>query len=239
MTFNFVFFYIDTVTKELSNKHKSLDREDITYFIKSIKKHHPESKIIHCTDLLTKSFIDVDLVHRVKFDNNFLMYGKIKSFSTFKIDRTTVYLDPDMLLMKNIPISSIEKKADVFLLKRSFNNKVTVPLNFRGLNFTNHQNKKYIDVYPYVACLVICKQEIFWKKCLDYFNRIDEVYKLWFGDQEIFRLMVEGKIFNFGFIEEKDFACPPQNLDGNSRPFIVHFKGKINKKIIKQYYKYV
>ena len=239
MSIDFVFFYIDTETNELSNKHKSLDREDIIYFIKSIKKYHPESKIIHCTDLFTKSFNDVDLVHRVKFDTNFLMYGKIKSFSTLKINKTTVYLDPDMLVMKKIPISSIEDKADVFLLKRSFNNEVDVPLNFRGLKFSNHQNKKYIDVYPYVACLVICKQEIFWKKCLDYFNKINVVYKLWFGDQEIFRLMVENKDFNFGFVEEKDFACPPQNLKGNTRPFILHFKGKINKQIMKKYYEYV
>ena len=71
MSIDFVFFYIDTETNELSNKHKSLDRDDIIYFIKSIKKYHPESKIIHCTDLFTKSFSDVDLVHRVKFDTNF------------------------------------------------------------------------------------------------------------------------------------------------------------------------
>lgn len=239
MSFNFVFFYIDTETNELSNKHRSLEREDLIYFIKSIKKYHPESKIIHCTDINTKSFEGVDFVHRVKFDTNFLMYGKIKSFSTLKIDRTSIYLDPDMLVMKTIPIDSIENKADVFLLKRTFNNEVDIPLIFRGLKFSNHQDKKYIDVYPYVACLVICKQEIFWKKCLDYFNKINAVYKLWFGDQEIFRLMVENKAFAFGFVEEKDFACPPQNLKGNTRPFIIHFKGKINKQMIKKYYQYV
>ena len=239
MSFNFVFFYIDTETNELSNKHKSLEREDLIYFIKSIKKYHPESKIIHCTDLITKSFDDVDFIHRVKFDRNFLIHGRVKSYSTLKINRTSIYLDPDMLVMKNIPINSIEDKADVFLLKRSFNNEANVPLNFRGLKFSNHQNKKYVDVYPYIACLVICKQEIFWKKCLDYFNKINVVYKLWFGDQEIFRLMVEKKTFTFGFIEEKDFACPPQNLKGNTRPFIIHFKGKINKLLIKKYYEYV
>ncbi len=239
MSFNFVFFYIDTKNDKLSNKHKSIEREDVIYFINSIKKYHPQSKIIHCTDIITKSFDGVDVVHRVKFDTNFLMYGKIKSFSTLKIDRTSIYLDPDMLIMKTVPIDSIENKADVFLLKRTFNNEANIPLVFRGLKFSNHQNKKYTDVYPYIACLVICKQQIFWKKCLDYFNNIDYVYKLWFGDQEILRLMVEKKTFTFGFIEEKDFACPPQNLKGNTRPFIIHFKGKINKLMIKKYYEYV
>lgn len=239
MSFNFVFFHIDTNKDDLSNKHRSISREDILYFIKSIKKYHPKSKIIHCTDLRTEAFNSVDTTHRTKFDTNFLMYGKIKSFATLKIDTTSIYLDPDMLVMKSIPITRIEDKADVFLLKRSFNNEVSIPIIFRGLRFLNHQNKKYTDVYPYVACLVICKEEMFWKKCLDYFNVIDDVYKLWFGDQEIFRIMVEQKIFNFGFIEEKDFGCPPQNLNGSSRPFIIHFKGKINKELIKKYYQYV
>ena len=65
------------------------------------------------------------------------------------------------------------------------------------------------------------------------------MYKIWFGDQEIFRKMVENNEFSFGFVEEKDFACPPQYLTGNTRPFIVHFKGKINKQIMSKYYNYV
>ena len=35
--------------------------------------------------------------------------------------------------MKKIPISSIEDKADVFLLKRSFNNEVNNIINFKGI----------------------------------------------------------------------------------------------------------
>ena len=112
-----------------------------------------------------------------------------------------------MLVMKNIPIRNIENKADVFLLKRSFNNEVGVPVNFRGLKFLNHQNKKYIDVYPYIGCLIICKHEIFWKKCLDYFNKIENVYKSWFGDQEIFRLMVEYRDFSLVLLKKR-FCVP-------------------------------
>ena len=239
MSYNFIFFYTDTKTSELSSKHSSIERESIEYFISSIKKYHPQSSIIHCTDLLTKSFDGIDSVHRTKFDTNFLMYGKIKLFSTLEINKTSVYLDPDMLIMRNIPISTIEKKADVFLLKRSFGNNAPMPSIFRGLKYSKHLNKKFVDIYPYVACLVICKNTLFWKKCLSYFKDIESVYKIWFGDQEIFRQIVEQKKFSFGFVDEKDFACPPQNLKGNNRPFILHFKGKTNKELIKQYYKYV
>ena len=239
MNYNFIFFYIDTRTDELSNKHSSIERESIEYFISSIKKYHPRSTVIHCTDLLTKSFDSVDSIHRTKFDTNLLMYGKIKSFSTLEINRTSIYLDPDMLIMRNIPLSTIEKKADVFLLKRSFNNNNIIPTTFRGLKFSKHLNKTYEDIYPYVACLVICKNKNFWQNCLDYFKDIENVYKIWFGDQEIFRRIVEGKKFSFGFVDEKDFSCPPQHLKGNNRPFILHFKGKTNKELIEQYYKYV
>ena len=73
MNYNFIFFYITTRTDELSNKHSSIERDSIEFFINSIKKHHPGSSVIHCTDLLTKSFDGVDSIHRTKFDSNFLM----------------------------------------------------------------------------------------------------------------------------------------------------------------------
>ena len=239
MNYNFIFFCVDTFRPEISNQYIKIERESIGYFIDSIKKYHPQCSITHCTDLLTKSFHGVDNVHRTQFDPNYLMYGKIKSFSTLKINKTSIYLDPDMLIMKNIPIDKFIDRADVFLLKRSFNNYSNLPLFFRNLKFTKHKSKNYITIYPYVACFVICKKEIFWERCLKYFDQIENVYKIWFGDQEIFRKMVENNEFSFGFVEEKDFACPPQYLTGNTRPFIVHFKGKINKKIMSKYYNYV
>ena len=239
MDYNFIFFHIDTKREELSNKHANIERESIVYFINSIKKYHPNSRIIHCTDFITESFKEVNQTHRTDFDRNYLMYGKIKSFSTLKINKTSIYLDPDMLLMRNIPINKFEERAEVFLLKRSFNNNVNIPVKFRGLKFLQHENKYYSDLYPYIACLVICKKEKFWKKCLSFFEEIENVYKIWFGDQEILRMIVEKNNFDFGFVEEKDFACPPQNLNGKTRPFIIHFKGKINKEIIKKYYQFV
>ena len=129
MDCNFIFFHIDTKSGELSDLHANIERESIVYFINSIKKYHPNSRIIHCTDLITKSFKEVDQTHRTDFDRNYLMYGKIKSFSTLKIYKTSVYLDPDMLLMRAIPINEFEERAEVFLLKRSFNNEVNIPVN--------------------------------------------------------------------------------------------------------------
>ena len=110
---NFIFFYVDTKTAFLSDRHRGIERENINLFIKSIRKYHTESTIIHCTDISTETFKDVDIVHRKEFDLNHLMVGKIKCFSSFPVNKSSIYLDPDMLMMKAIPLKLFEEKADV------------------------------------------------------------------------------------------------------------------------------
>tara|TARA_X000000950_G_scaffold243081_1_gene297897 strand:- start:55 stop:771 length:717 start_codon:yes stop_codon:yes gene_type:complete len=236
---NFIFFYVDTKTDNLSERHRGIERENIDLFIKSIKKYHNESSIIHCTNMSTETFKDVDIVHREEFDLDHLMVGKVKCFSSLPVNKLSVYLDPDMLLMKTIPIKLFEEKADVFLLKRSFDLSNIMPTTFRKLEFPNHKNKSLENVYPFIACFVILKNQNFWLECLKYFEKLDENYKNWFGDQEIFKKLVEENKYNFAFLEERNFACPPQHLSGKDRPFIVHFKGKYNKELIKNYFKFV
>ena len=58
---NFIFFYVDTKTDYLSERHRGIERENIDLFIKSIKKYHIESTIVHCTDSFTETFKDVDI----------------------------------------------------------------------------------------------------------------------------------------------------------------------------------
>ena len=236
---NFIFFYVDIKTDFLSERHRGIERENIDLFIKSIRKYHTTSTIIHCTDISTETFKDVDIVHREEFDLNHLMVGKIKCFSSFPIDKSSIYLDPDMLVMKSIPIKLFEKKAEVFLLKRSFDLSDIMPTTFRELEYPDHKNKSLENVYPFIGCFVILKNQNFWIDCLKYYERLDENYKNWFGDQEIFKKLVEENNYKFAFLDEKSFACPPQHLSGKDRPFIVHFKGKYNKELIKDYYKYV
>ena len=236
---NFIFFYVDTKTAFLSDRHRGIERENIDLFIKSIRKYHNESTIIHCTDISTETFKDVDIVHREEFDLNHLMVGKIKCFSSFPVNKSSIYLDPDMLVMKAIPLKLFEEKADVFLLKRSFDLSNTIPTTFRKIEFPNHKNKSLKDLYPYIACFVIVKNQNFWLKCLQYFEKLDENYRNWFGDQEIFKKLVEENNYKFAFLDEKNFACPPQHLSGKDRPFIVHFKGKYNKDLIKDYFEFV
>ena len=101
---------MDTKKSCLSERHRGIERENIDLFIKSIRKYHIESTIIHCTDIFTETFKDVDIVHRDKFDLNHIMFGRVKCFSSFTINKTSIYLDPDMLVMKTIPVKSFEEK---------------------------------------------------------------------------------------------------------------------------------
>ena len=52
---NFIFFYVDTKTEYSSRRHRGIERENIDLFIKSIRKYHIESKIVHCTDTTTET----------------------------------------------------------------------------------------------------------------------------------------------------------------------------------------
>ena len=70
----------------LSERHRGIERKNIDLFINSIRKYHIESTIIHCTDIFTETFKDVDIVHREKLDLNYLMFGRVKCFSSFPIN---------------------------------------------------------------------------------------------------------------------------------------------------------
>ena len=81
------------------------------------------------------------------------MVGKIKCFSIFPVDESSIYLDPDMLLMKSIPFKLFEEKADVFLLKRSFDLSNLIPTTFRKIEFPGSLKNKSLKGCLSFYCL--------------------------------------------------------------------------------------
>ena len=68
---NFVFFYIKKNEKKITSKnviHKQ-NEEDISYFVSSIKKNHPNSNIIQCSDLDTPKINGTNVIFRENLDN--------------------------------------------------------------------------------------------------------------------------------------------------------------------------
>ena len=110
-----------------------------------------------------------------------------------------------------------------------------MPTTFRKQKFPNHKTKIW-KISIIIGCFAILKKQNFWLDCLKYYENLNENYKNWFGDQEVFKRLVEENNYKFAYLEEKNFACPPQHLSGKDRPFIIHFKGKYNKELIKKYY---
>ena len=71
-----------------------------------------------------------------------------------------------MLVMKSIPLKLFEDKAEVFLLKRSFDLSNLMPTTFRELEYPDHKNKSLEKVYPFIGCFVILKNQNFWIRFL-------------------------------------------------------------------------
>ena len=85
---NFVFFYVKKTNLESDLVLHEHHHENINYFISSIKKHHPESKIIQCTDLQTDIIQGVDKVFRVNVNQNKIMASRIFCYSKLNLDNS-------------------------------------------------------------------------------------------------------------------------------------------------------
>ena len=62
---NFVFFYLKKQIRNSKFVIHNYDEENLNYFVSSIKKFHPDSKIIQCTDFKTPKVIGVDEIFRI------------------------------------------------------------------------------------------------------------------------------------------------------------------------------
>ena len=236
---NFIFFHVKKTNLTTDFVLHENDDQNFYYFISSIKKNHPESKILQCTDLVTPKIDGVDEVFRMDLDQNKIMEARVLSYSKLDINVPSVYLDTDMLLLKKLPYNLLHDKAEVILLSRSFNKDKFVPEKFRGQTYKEHNNGTLGEIYPFIGCFTISKSNEFWKICYEMYKKLDANYKFWFGDQKILKQVVENKKFNIAFLQESDFACPPTFITDNKTPFILHFKGKASKNLIKKYYDFV
>ncbi len=236
---NFVFFYLKKQIENSKFVIHNYDEVNLNYFVSSIKKFHPNSKIIQCTDFKTPKVMGVDDVFRIDIDQNKIMEGRIYSYAKLNLLEPSIFLDIDMLITKKIPFDLLLDKADVILLKRSFNKTARLPVKFRGQTFLEHQTYNLGEIYPYIGCFVITNTNEFWNDCHLLYENLKDNYKFWFGDQKILKDIVKNKNYKFAFLEEKDFACPPQFINEKKQPFTIHFKGKQSKSLIKDYYNFI
>ena len=236
---NFVFFYVNKTASRSDFVIHEHEEKNINYFIDSIKKNHPESKILQCTDLNSPKITGVDEVFRFNINQNKIMEGRIFAYSKLNLNEPSLYLDTDMLIIKKIPFNLFIDKAEVILLNRSFNKESLIPEVFRGQTYKEHNNGTLSQIYPYIGCFVIANNKNFWPTCYEIYKTLEDNYKFWFGDQKVLKMVVNYKKFKFAFLQESEFACPPYFIDEKKAPFVIHFKGKGTKNLIKKYYNYI
>ena len=233
-----MFFYIQKKETDINpnNIIHSQNDEQVLYFINSIKINHPNCDIIQCTNFTTPKIDGVNKIFRHEVDQNKIMESRIYAYSKLNLESPSIFLDTDMLLIKRIPFELFIKQADVFLLKRSFDLEGKIPKIFRGQTYESHLKGTLGNLYPFIGCLVITKNKDFWRDCYSIYKKLGNNYKFWFGDQKILKEIVNKNIYKFAYLNESDFACPPHFISKIKNPFIVHFKGKKSKSLIKEFY---
>ena len=197
-----------------------------TILVKSLRKRMPTSRIIQCSDRMTKKIEGVtDLLH-FEGDPNNLMTFRLSAFSELKLTETAVYVDTDMIFLRAFDASEVLEDHDAAVCERSFDREglVNPELVMGGFDFgAVYRGKTFREAHPYIACFTITRDSRFW---LESYKRLLEMPKMfhhWFGDQEAIKHLVHSGAFKIKMIPESKFACLPE--EPSDEPIALHFKG--------------
>jgi hypothetical protein len=204
--------------------HVGQDIKPATILVRSIRGHHPNAKIIQCSDQGSPEIADVDTVERFDGDITKLMIFRLQSFAAVTIVGPTWFLDTDMICIRPLP-NNILTRNGVAVCSRQSNSNDLFNHNFRGINFTEYRGMTFGAVYPFLACTTLLSEPTFWNECLNNLLQLDPKFHLWYGDQEAIRNVVNEKRFSVSLLPESLYACPPEFEDTSLPPNIIHFKG--------------
>lgn len=208
----------------------------VNYFVKSILLSNPNAHIIQCSDPNTAKIPGVSEHFILNSNINNLMTFRLEIFSKLNLKRPAIYLDTDMIIFDEININETLSNFDVVCCKRSFNLDAIFSSNFKGLNFNEYENKLLNDVFPYLACFTVSKNNLFWEACYQDILNLDKKFHYWYGDQESIKNIIFSNTFNIGFIPESVFACLPEYVSSvESFPKCIHFKGPERKLLMKNF----
>ena len=211
MTNHFIFFHVGDITLP-------------SLLVKTIRKFNPDSKIHFLTDKITNDINGVDETFRLDLDRNFIMLSRYEIFSKYKFTDPALYIDTDMLLLRPIDIDIFSDK-DVYLCKRENGCNKIFNHNFNGLDFIEYKDKMIGDIYPFIGCFIYTKNYKFWEDCYCRYLKLDDKFKIWYGDQEVLREVYKSREYTFGTINENLISALPEHSDPD-KTFFAHFKSK-------------
>lgn len=207
----------------------------VNMLIKSIKAFNIDSKIIQCSDYETKKFEGVSDIFRIDSNKENLMTFRLEAFSKLSLTNSAIYLDTDILVLRDIPVDKLLGDSDVALCHRSFGRDNFLNTNFKKMNLSEYKNKTLEDVYPILACFTIAKSHAFWGACLEKLYSMDEKFHFWYGDQEAMREIAKSGEFSCQYLNESEVACLPEYYKKNAE-YCLHFKGAQRKLLMNDYY---
>lgn len=210
------------------------DDQLVNLFVESIRRSCGNIQIIQCTDLLTPPVKGVDDVFRYDGDITNLMTFRLKCFSKLKLNTSAIYLDTDMIVVKDL--SDLFINCDkIGLCRRDFNRDALFNTSFNGMNLSEYSGMTLDEVYPYIACCTLTPSFEFWSEASSTLEKLDRKFHFWYGDQEAIRNVAKNvKSDDLVFLPESIYGCLPEHVIDHD-PRIIHFKGAARKRLMREF----
>ena len=191
-------------------------------FVKSLRYHNPDARIIMCTDSKTPAIhgterfeLDLDLEDYMEY--------RLRIYSELGLTYPAMYLDDDMIVCDEMDPEFLLGDRQALFCERFFDKDLIMNTRIKGLNFQEHEGKSLYQAFPYLACATVTKDHRIWSELLQILDHIDPKYRVWYGDQEAMKIWA--KMNEVGTLSEAEYACLPEYLSGRN-PKIIHYKGK-------------
>lgn len=194
----------------------------------SIKKLYPNHKIITIIGKNQKKIPYSDISEIYNFSKSSIMYDIIHcQLEIIKKYGPTLFLDADMLLIKNIDDFIKINKYDISVTVRP---KKTLKIKLHEdhkKKFPKLFNKTFGEVMPYNAGIYFCKERYVLEFMLNSFKKMPKEYFSWYGDQIALNMLDKSKKFNIKIFENDKYNFTPKSVDEDiSNKHILHFKGR-------------
>ena len=162
------------------------------------------------------------------------MSYRLKAHSEYIHKTPTAFIDTDMLAVSNFDYEMSSETA-VVLCQRSFYTDEPFNIRSKKMYLPEYQGMTLNQVYPYLACCTITRNNEFWLKAYQWLIKQDSKWHNWYGDQEALKHLVCNDFkADCEFLPESKVACLPEHFKKEYEPFLVHFKGNPRKPIMEK-----
>jgi hypothetical protein len=223
MTVDFAFFHVG---------------EDFTLpkmLCESIIKTNPTSGIIQLTDKRTPILSEL-VTKYIRIDGNKenLMFLRSKAYQSYKLQKPTLFLDTDMLVIKEINENDIFKHNDLVLCEREFDRDLSGD-NFNAYLMRNglseFSNQTLYEVFPILGCFIGARKTQYLKTAHEIYSKYTINKKKWNGDQFALKELYQNNKDKIDLISENKIAYPLGRDEKFINSYIIHFKGNLKIKM--------